>query len=281
MQERYIKTNGITLHVIEDGPPDGLSVILLHGFPEFWYSWRKQIPALVNAGYHVLAPDQRGYNLSDKPQGIAAYNLDVLAQDVIGLIDAMGRDKAFIVGHDWGALVTWWLGIKYANRLQRMAILNVPHPLVGFQTARRSLQQMLRSMYVVFFQMPRLPEALFRLNNWRGLTRTIRASSRPGTFTDADFEAYRRAWSQPGAITAMINYYRALLRKFPPMPNPRVTVPTLMIWGAHDIALSRQMAQPSIDLCDDGQLVFIEEATHWVQHEAADRVNRLLMDFLR
>jgi len=281
MQERYIKTNGIHLHVIEDGPPDGPLVILLHGFPEFWYGWRKQIPALVEAGYHVLAPDQRGYNVSNKPKGIGAYNLGLLAQDVVGLLDAQECDKAFVVGHDWGGLVAWWLGMKHADRLQRMAILNVPHPLVGFQTARRSPQQLLRSLYVVFFQILRLPEALLRLNNWRGIVRAMQGSSRPGAFTDDDFQRYRSAWSQPGAITAMLNYYRAFVRAFPPMPNPRVTVPTRMIWGVHDVALSRQMAQPSIDLCDNGELIFIEEATHWVQHDEPERVNRLLVEFLR
>ncbi|MCC7446811.1 MAG: alpha/beta hydrolase [Anaerolineae bacterium] len=274
-----MKTNGINLHVIEDGPPDGPLVILLHGFPEFWYGWRQQIPALVEAGYHVLAPDQRGYNVSNKPKGIGAYNLDLLAQDVVGLIDAQGRDKAFVVGHDWGALVTWWLGMKHADRLQRMTILNVPHPLVGIQTVRRSPQQLLRSLYVAFFQIPRLPEALLRLNNGRGMVQAMQGSSRPDTFTNEDFQRYRSAWAQPGAITAMLNYYRAFVRRLPPIPNPRVTVPTRLIWGVHDMALSRQMAQPSIDLCDDGQLIFIEEATHWVQHDEPDRVNRLLLEF--
>ena len=281
LTHRRVATNGVTLHLVEAGPADGPLVILLHGFPEFWYGWRRQIPFLAGQGYRVWAPDQRGYNESDKPKGIAAYRLDELAADVLGLIDASGRERAILVGHDWGAAVAWWTAIKAPERLDKLVILNVPHPTVFLRTVRRSPRQLLKSWYIFAFQLPWLPERLARRNNWRSITRTMQSSSRPGTFTDEDMEQYRQAWSRPGAYTAMINWYRAALRQpAKPPANSRITTPTLMIWGAQDKFLSRQMGQPSIDLCDHGRLEFFEDATHWVQHEEADQVNALLAEFL-
>ena len=230
----------------------------------------------------MWAPDQRGYNLSDKPVGIAAYTLDELAADVIGLIDAAGQEKACIVGHDWGASVAWWMAAKYPARVERMVVINVPHGSVIAKNLRRNFAQMRKSWYILFFQLPWLPEALAQLRNWNVLTQALRMSSRPGTFTDEDLEAYRQAWSQPRAYTSMLNWYRAVVqRHLTPPESPRITVPTLLIWGAQDRFLAREMAQQSIDLCDDGRLVFVEEATHWVQHEEAERVNELMTSWLR
>ena len=276
-----VTTNGIRLHVVQAGPINGPLVILLHGFPEFWYGWRRQIGALAQAGYRVWVPDQRGYNGSDKPGGIAPYALDHLAADVIGLIDAAGREKAAVIGHDWGAAVTWWLAGKHPHRLERIGILNLPHPAVFFQTLRRNPRQWLKSSYILFFQIPRLPEWTARLGNWWMPSRALLASSRPGTFTPEDLQHYRAAWSQPGAYTSMLNWYRASVqRPSRPPSNIRISVPTLMLWGAKDPFLDRSMAQPSIDLCDRGELVFLEQATHWLQHEEPERVNFLLDTFL-
>jgi epoxide hydrolase 4 len=282
VEDQYVKTNGATLHVVQDGPPDGPLVFLLHGFPEFWYGWRQQIPALVGAGYRVCAPDQRGYNLSDKPKGIATYDLDTLAADVVGLFDAARRSKVSLVGHDWGGVVAWWVALKYPHRLERLAILNAPHPVACARIIRHSPAQMRRSLYAAFFQIAWLPEFVLRRANWRTLAAGLHHSSRPGTFTDTDLEMYRGAWSQPGAITSMLNWYRAtrsVLRKLK-VTNPRVTAPTLLIWGAQDFALGRELVQPSVDLCDNARLELFENASHWVQHEEAERVNALLRDFL-
>lgn len=281
MSSTYIETNAIRLNVLQEGPEDGELVILLHGFPEFSYGWKKQIPALASAGYRIWAPDQRGYNLSDKPDGIEAYNIDELAADIVGLIDAAGEEKAFIVGHDWGAAVAWWLAAKYPERISKLVVMNVPHPLVMLKHVRSSFAQMRKSWYIGFFQVPFLPEFLIGLRNWDGAANMLQRSSRPGTFTDNDLQHYREAWSQPNAFRSMINWYRAMVRK-PPKATVglRIKVPTLMIWGVNDVALGREMAQPSIDLCKDGELVFIEEASHWVQHEEAERVNELMLVFL-
>lgn len=282
IEHHQITANRINLHVVQDGPSAGQLVILLHGFPEFWFGWRRQIPYLAAAGYRVWAPDQRGYNLSDKPHGIAAYTLDELAADVIGLIDAAGHERVFVVGHDWGAAVAWWVAAKYPERVARMVVINVPHLSVIRAHVRHSLMQMRKSWYVLFFQLPWLPERLAKLRNWNAAVQSLRLSSHPGTFTDNDLDTYRQAWSQPRAYTSMLNWYRAVLRQPSVAPaNPRIKVPTLLIWGAQDKFLGREMAHPSIDLCDDGRLVTIEGATHWVQHEEADQVNRLIDGFLR
>ncbi|QJW88774.1 alpha/beta hydrolase [Spirosoma taeanense] len=282
MNHTFVETNGIRLHVVQAGPVDGPLLILLHGFPEFWYGWKRQIEPLAAAGYQVWVPDQRGYNLSDKPAGIEAYTIDTLAADVVGLIERAGQQKAVLVGHDWGAAVAWWTAATYPDRVERLVVMNVPHPAVMKRFVSRDLGQMRRSWYIGFFQLPKLPEWLSSLGDWSMLARTLRKSSRRGTFSEADLQQYKTAWGQPGALRAMINWYRATLQK-PPKRSPRIRiiVPTLLIWGAQDQFLKRDMAQPSIDLCDNGRLVFLEQATHWVQHEEADRVNTLLLEFLQ
>ena len=281
LQFERVETNGVRLHVARAGPEDGPLVILLHGFPEFWYGWRSQIGPLAGRGYRVWAPDQRGYNLSDKPTPVASYTLDALTEDVIGLIDAAGRERATLIGHDWGGIVAWWAALRYPDRLERVAILNAPHPAVMRRHAIRHPSQLLKSWYIAFFQLPRLPEAFLRRGDWKGLVRALGDTSRSGTFREADLELYRSAWSEPKALTSMIHWYRALVRH-PPRPpeHLRIRVPSLLIWGARDHCLTRDLAASSASLCEDGRLVLIEEATHWVQHEEPVRVNRLLLDFL-
>ena len=159
LEHGTLKTNGIRLHVVQAGPNSGTPVVLLHGFPEHWYGFRKQIPAFVRAGCRVIVPDQRGYNLSDKPGGVKAYNLRELVNDVIGLIDALKYDKVNLVGHDWGAAVAWMLALWHPERVHRLGILNVPHPLVMRRFLSHDFEQIRRSWYIFFFQLPWLPEA--------------------------------------------------------------------------------------------------------------------------
>lgn len=281
MNARHLRVNGLSLHVVEDGPADGPLVLLLHGFPEFSHGWRRQVPALAAAGYRVVAPDQRGYHLSDKPEGISAYCLDTLANDVVGLIDQYGRDRAAVVGHDWGGIVGWWLALRHADRLERLAILNAPHPQAMRRQLRRDAAQRRRSWYFLFFQLPWLPERVARRRDWEMLAGALVRTSRPGTFTDADLAAYRRAWSRPGACTAMLNWYRALLQRPPRRPrSPVVEVPTLLLWGSRDAFLVRDLATASLELCRRGELVFFDEATHWLHLEEAEAVNRRLLAFL-
>lgn len=281
LRHQFTDLGEVTLHLVEAGKESDPPLVLLHGFPEFWYSWRHQFRPLADAGYHVIAPDQRGYNLSDKPREVQAYSLDRLAEDVIHLIEAMGHESAILIGHDWGAAVAWWVTIKYPDFVEKAVILNVPHPIVMRRYARRSLEQQLRSLYIAFFQIPWLPEFVLRLNNWQAARQMMLASSRADTYSDADLQQYVRAWSQPWAMHSMINWYRAAVReRTARLPDLRVHVPVRIIWGVQDVALSAELASLSLEMCNDADLHFIPEATHWVQHDEAERVNHLILDFI-
>jgi len=281
LRERFVNADGVSLHVVEAGPEDGPLVILLHGFPEFWYGWRRQIGPLAEAGYRVLVPDQRGYNTSDKPRRVVDYRIERLAGDVLALIDDASRDRATVVGHDWGAAVAWWLGSHHPGRLERLGILNVPHPFVMRRHLLINPRQTLRSWYIFFFQIPWLAEALLKSRGGRLAAGVLRATSRPGTFGDEDLARYREAWARPEAMRSMVNWYRAAIRGAArPFGPKRVPVETLVVWGARDVALGREMVAPSLELCDRGRLVVFENASHWVQHEEAESVTDLLRRFL-
>lgn len=288
MQTQFIKINDVNLHVVTDGPANGPSVVLLHGFPEFHYGWRKQIPALAGAGFRVIVPDQRGYNLSDKPRGVSSYSVDTLAKDILDLSDHFGIGKIRLVGHDWGAMVAWTLALNYPERVEKLAILNVPHPDVISRFILENPVQRKKSWYVFFFQIPYFVEWILRRDDFRNMARMLVGSGKKSTFTREDIAEYKKAWSQPGALTGMLNWYRAIVRRSfryafqrDKIPLRRVRVPTLILWGKHDVALSHEMVQPSLALCDDGRSVMFEDATHWVQHDKADEVNQHLIEFLR
>jgi len=277
----YLRVNGVRLHVVQDGPENGRLVLLLHGFPEFWYGWRHQISAVADQRFRVWAPDQRGYNLSEKPSGLRAYTREQLAADAVGLIAASGREQAVVIGHDWGAAVAWQLAGTHPELVERLVIINVPHPKVFQEHLRSSLRQLLKSWYIIFFQLPWLPEALGRRKDWRQLTRALTQTSRPGTFLEEDLERYREAWSRPGAYTAMLNWYRAAVRRpSPALADPVIKPPTLVIWGARDQFLDQALARPSAALCENGRLEVLPQATHWVIHEEPDQVNRLILGHL-
>ena len=276
---RRIETNGVTLHVAVAGPEDGPLVILLHGFPEFWFGWRAQIGPLAAAGYRVWVPDQRGYNLSEKPSSVSAYGTDVLARDVVGLIDAAGAEKAFVAGHDWGGAVAWWLALKHPERVQRLAILNVPHPIVMKRYLLRSFTQLKKSWYMGMFQLPWLAEWGLLRQGGVPMSKGIARTAKRGTFTDDDLARYREAWLQPGAATGMVNWYRAGLRAPGATPEDiRIHVPTLIVWGTGDRFLGEEMAPMSLEVCAQGRLERLEGVSHWVQHEAPERVNALLLE---
>ncbi|HEX7976697.1 MAG TPA: alpha/beta hydrolase [Anaerolineales bacterium] len=280
LEHSFVETNGLRLHTVQAGPADGPVALLLHGFPEFWWGWKKQIGPLAEAGYRVVAPDQRGYNTSDKPAGLSAYRLDVLANDAAGLIEALGRQKAYVVGHDWGGVVAWAAAVLHPERVDKLVVLNAPYLGVVSRTLPAHPEQLWRSRYMYFFQIPVLAEAMLRNNNWEPLVESMRRSSRAGAFSAEDFDQYRSAWWKKGAMTAMLNWYRALFRRpYSLPPAPRLQMPIMMLWGARDIALGRVLAEASIRLCENGQLIFFEDASHWVQHEEAVRVNELMLDF--
>ena len=202
--------------------------------------------------------------------------------DILGLMDALGYEKVNLIGHDWGAVVAWALAIWHPERLHKLGILNVPHPAVMLNFLRRGdPEQLRRSWYVFAFQTPWLPEYFLRRNDWRNAVRVLRGSGKIHTFSNNDIAEYKKAWSQPGAMNAMINWYRAAAKYLPKLlKDGHVKVLTLMLWGMQDVALSHRMARLSMDYCEDGKLVFFEDATHWVQHDEAESVNQLLIEFL-
>jgi pimeloyl-ACP methyl ester carboxylesterase len=276
-----IQTNGLRLHVAQAGPEGGPLIILLHGFPEYWGGWRKLYPALAEAGLRVWMPDQRGYNLSDKPAAMPDYNLDILIQDILGLIEASGQERVIVLGHDWGGVVAWWLANKHPEKVEKLIILNCPHHRVFAEESRTVWQQRLKIWYMFFFQIPRLPEFLLGLGNHAILAALMRRSSRPGSFSEGDIADYRGAWGQPGAIRAMLNWYRAMFQTKPARPDSwRIQVPTLIIWGKQDGVLRWQMAEASAKLCDSAEVVYIDEATHWVASDAPAAVSEHILRFL-
>jgi len=282
----YARLDGVRLHYAECGRANDL-VILLHGFPEFWYSWRNQLPVL-GGRYHAVAPDMRGYNLSDKPPRVEDYRIDLLVEDVIGLIHHLGSSKAAVVGHDWGGGVAWAVAQKYPQHVSKLAVLQVP-PAAAWR-ANMTLRQLRRSWYMFFFQLPRVPEWSMRRNNFAGLDRVFKDTvARKGSFSDGDIELYKEAMRRPGALTAAINYYRANVRRVmfrqrnenSTKRDGRIRVPTLFIFGEQDFAIMPETVRGVGNyVAAPYREVRIPDSGHWVQNEAVDEVNSVLIDFL-
>lgn len=281
MEHMYIETNGIRLHAAAEGPEDGQLVVLLHGFPEFWYGWIHQIGPLAKKGYRVVAPDLRGYNLSDKPEGIEQYTLDKLKDDVAGVIRHFGRERAIVVGHDWGGAVAWHLAATEPDLVELLIAVNIPHPKAMPRVMAKNPLQWLKSSYMAFFQIPELPEKALAADYFKTMVGSLVSTSRPGTFSEEELERYKEAWAQPGALTGMLNWYRALRQgSMHQTPDRKITVPVRLIWGIGDQFLSPMLAKESMNFCEDGELVFVGEATHWVHHEQAHILNMLIDRFI-
>jgi pimeloyl-ACP methyl ester carboxylesterase len=274
-----VDVNGLRLHYVEMGA--GPLVVLLHGFPEFWYCWRHQLPALAGAGFRAVAPDLRGYNDSDKPAGVAHYRLDEVARDIAELVRHLG-ERAVVVGHDWGGAVAWHLAIHRPEVVRGLVVLNAPHPIVFLRELSGPFQWA-RSWYIFLFQLPALPEWLARAGDFALLERIFRRQPvRRGAYTDEDLARYKEALGKPGALTAALNYYRALLR-YPGVfwrPVPRVRVPTLVIWGERDPSLGVGLSEGLPRWAPGVRVARLPDASHWVQNDAPERVNALLLGFL-
>jgi pimeloyl-ACP methyl ester carboxylesterase len=275
---RRVDVGEVALHVVEAGPESGPAVILLHGFPEFWWGWRKLISPLAAIGCRVIVPDLRGYNHSDRPNGVRAYRTDRLAGDVAGLIDALGLGRVRLVGHDWGGLVAWATAALHAERIEQLVIMDAPHPEAWAGFMLRHPTQALRSAYVGWFQLPLAPEAMLRAADFALLRSTMQGSARAGLFTTAELDAYAEAWRRPGALTAMLNYYRALARPSAPKIG-RIAPPTLILWGDRDSFLDNGLAQASADRCVSARVQIVEGATHWLHLEQPERVAAELAGF--
>lgn len=273
-QHRYAQVNGIRMHYVEAG--EGEPVVFLHGFPECWYSWRKQLPVLA-PHYRVIAPDLRGYH---ETEARPPYDTGTLQQDVLGLLEATGEDSAHIVGHDWGGAIAWQLAMGHPQALRSLAILNIPHPAL-FVKGLRNFAQLRRSWYMFFFQLPWLPEQYAARNGYEQLARTLLQGIPPGEEREKDLAFYRQSWQEHG-LSGGINWYRALFRnpRRLPDPVPMVTAPTTMIWGEEDIALGKELTIGTERYVPDLDLHYLPGVGHFVQHEAAGRVNELLLGHL-
>lgn len=280
LEHHHLTVNGVRLHYVAAGPADGPLLILLHGFPEFWYGWRHQIPFFAERGYRVIAPDQRGYNGSGRPTSVSDYTYEKLGGDIEELIRAQGRERALIVGHDWGGAVAWWLAANRPELCGKVVILNVPRPDVLARALRRNRKQLARSWYIFFFQLPGLPESWMSRADYAIARRSLTGSSRKGTFSRAELERYVSAWKQSGGVGGMINWYRAALRSAVQRETFRpIHSPLLLLWGEKDRFLGRELAEPSLEGCTRASAVFVKEASHWIQHEEPQRVNEELLRF--
>jgi pimeloyl-ACP methyl ester carboxylesterase len=305
IEHRVVETNGIRLHCAVDGA--GPLVLFLHGFPESWYSWRHQLAALA-PHFRVVAPDLRGYGESDKPAGVKAYAFPELLADVAGLIAAFGEHEAIIVAHDWGGGIAWQFAMERPEMTKRLVVMNCPHVAIFQQHLRGDPRQLLKSWYMFFFQIPWLPETLLGLNDaWIVGNAVRQATIQRGAITDEDIRVLRQAASRPGALRSALNYYRAAmrsdestaglpagLRRFlygdrpvPPVRArledwPKITAPTMVIWGEQDVALRKELSYGMEPLfTTPPRIEYITDSGHFVQQEKPELVNRLLLDFLR
>jgi pimeloyl-ACP methyl ester carboxylesterase len=279
-QHQYIAINGIRLHYVTQGR--GPLIVLMHGFPEFWYSWRYQIPFLAEHGYTVVAPDLRGYNETDKPR--KGYDIPTLLHDIEELVKGLGHQKATIVGHDWGGVLAWVFAMNYPAMTESLIVMNAPHP-AAMMREMRTLKQLRKSWYIFVFQIPWLPEYMLGHNNANEIGRMLRGVAlQKSAFPYEVTAKYQEAMSKPGAINAALSYYRQLFWRLPlsfKSYKAQIAVPTLLIWGEQDIALGIELTTGLEQWVNDIQIKRIPDSGHWVQQEQPEKVNQYMLDFLQ
>ena len=284
VRHERIRAGSLTFHVATLGEGDRLA-LCLHGFPESWFSWRLQMPLLARLGYRVWAPDLRGYGESDRPERLEDYAIEALVADVGHLVDASGARETVLLAHDWGAIIAWFAAMRKVRPLERLVIMNVPHP-APMERALRTWRQLRKDWYVAFFQLPWLPERVLAARGARAVGEAIRNSSRdPRMFPDEVLRVYRESASRPGATRAMMNYYRALVRgggafRQRKLGYPVIETPTLMLWGEEDVALAKETTYGTEAYVRDLTLRYLPGVSHWVQQEAPDTVNAMLEAWL-
>jgi len=276
-QDNYIEANGQRLHYASVGK--GPLVLFLHGYPSFWYQWKDQM-AEIGRDHLAVGLDMRGYNLSSRPADVKAYDSDHLTADIRALVQERGAESAFLVGHDWGGSVAWATAMSNPEIVDRMAILNAAHPRKLSQGLHHP-GQLRRSWYFFFFALPKLPESVVQANNWHFFRHFLQDAN--PEYTPEEIDRYVEAWSQEGAATGMINYYRSSVRQSPKAAEAAlrpISAPTLVIWGERDSYLGSELAEPEHD--DVPNLDRVErlpDASHWVHHDESERVTQLLIDF--
>lgn len=279
MEKKHYFINEIFLHVTEAGPSDGKKIIFLHGFPDFWYGWKNQITYFVQKGFKVIVPDQRGYNLSDKPHDLKQYELNMLIKDIVELIQFSGSDSVYLVGHDWGGTVAFGVAALYPSLVSKLIILNGPHPYVIKKVAKRNIQQMLRSWYILFFQIPFLPEILLSHHEFSFLKSALQPLPGKGIRNEQVLKKYVKAWSKKRALSSMLNWYRAA-KYMKEEEQMIVACPVLILWGKLDSTLLPKIAEENLHYCIDGQIKYFDDATHWIQHEKVEEINDAITQFI-
>jgi pimeloyl-ACP methyl ester carboxylesterase len=283
---RRVDVGEVRLAVAEAGDPAGEPVILLHGFPELSHSWRHQLPALAGAGFHAVAPDLRGYGGSDRPAAVDAYAAPKLVGDVTGLIRALGHESAHVVGHDWGGSLAWGLAGASPQLVRSLTILNAPQGVVSARLRREDPGQRAKSWYMLLFQFPGVAEAWLADDDFANLRSFVFDTAAPGAFPPEDREVFVDALRRDGALTAALNYYRANMPpsswlRDPPEP-PEIAVPTMIVWGEADAYMDPLLLERSAaTVTGPLRVERLPGVSHWVQQEVPDRVNELLLDFLR
>ena len=288
-----VRANGITFEVATAGSGDRLA-LCLHGFPEHFHSWRYQMGWLAELGYRVWAPNLRGYGKSDSPREVTAYRLETLVADVAGLITASGARETLLIGHDWGGALAWLIAMDQPRLINRLIILNLPHPACFVRELKRPVQ-FLKSWYVLLFQLPVLPEFLLGAFEARGVAAMLRRSSGSGrAFSQETLAVYRQNASRPGGLTAMLNWYRAAVREglrfkkkggalamLSRHSYPRIEAPTLFLWGDADVALSIRTTRGTEEYVRNLTFRVLPGVSHWIQQEAPDEVNLMMAAWLQ
>ena len=291
IEHQTIEVNGVRLHYAKSGA--GQLMLFLHGFPEFWYAWKDQLDEF-GRDHLAVAPDMRGYNLSSKPEGVEHYRIPLLVEDVRALAANLGFDgkrKFILVGHDWGGVVAWSYAMTHPDTVEKLVIVNAPHPAIFGRELRENPAQQKASAYMLMFRGPDAEKTL-SANEHEMLVRIVLSEGlKQGHFTDADRKAYLEAWSQPGALTGGLNYYSAS-QVGPPSSDPSsasktlpataatVNVPTLVIWGEKDTALLTGNLNGLETVAPQLTIKRIPDGTHWVVHEKPELVNRYIREFV-
>ncbi|KAL5486626.1 hypothetical protein EMCRGX_G019130 [Ephydatia muelleri] len=277
----YVLANGIRFHYVSAGDDSKPLLLLLHGFPEFWFCWRHQLKEFAK-DYHVVAVDMRGYNETERPPNKNDYALDILLKDIAELVPALGHSTCTLVAHDWGAIVAWGVAAKHPQLVEKLVIMNCPQTSVFRKFVRTNPRQLLKSWYVFVFQLPWLPEFMLQLHDYMFLDGAFRKGGvHNETFFPPDLvEAYKYVLSKPGALTAAINYYRCMFTRPSKLPRGPLTMPILVIWGDNDVALDKKMADMHMSVGTNVVVKHIPNCSHWVQQDAADTVNQYMRDFL-
>lgn len=271
----------VTIHLAECGPDTGKLMLFLHGFPENWYAWKKQLLYFGSKGFKAVAIDQRGYNLSSKPKYIHDYRIDMLAIDVFNIVrHYFKRKKVLLIGHDWGANVAWWTSLRFPEIIEKLIIVNVPHPVVMKKTMNNNFRQMLSSWYIYFYQIPFIPEFFMSFSHGLLLASMITSSANKNAFDRRTMSYYRNSWSKE-TVTAMINWYRGMkLGSDKKLRSIKVQPDVLVLWGLRDRFIKKENIEPSLKLCKKATCKVYPNNTHWVIHEAEDKVNKKILNFI-